>query len=247
MEKIKRSIKRYWNWRSESYGLDNDKSIKIATKWRRVLGDIVKGTPGRYALDIGTGCGQFALYLSNLGFKVTAVDLSENMIALARKYSIEQKINIDFQIQDAERLKFDDNTFDVVVSRNLLWTLPNPEQALKEWHRVMKPGGTLVVSDGFWKNYTWTRIHYLLINLLRGLFKKNGLISGRFFLTYANLYKTLPFYEGIHVNEANKLLKKVKFKDINSYDTSCFHKNPYFKKRLNKKNGPVFFIAYAKR
>ncbi len=49
-------------------------------------------------------------------------------------------LSIDFQTGDAEHLPFEANTFDVVVSRNLVWTLPAPETAMREWHRVLKPG-----------------------------------------------------------------------------------------------------------
>jgi ubiquinone/menaquinone biosynthesis C-methylase UbiE len=247
MEKIKTSIKRYWNWRSKSYGHDSDKSIKIANKWESVLKKLVSGAPGRRALDIGTGTGQFAVYLARSGFAVTGIDLSENMISHARQNAITDKLDIDFQTGDAEKLEFEDNTFDVVVSRNLLWTLPEPDIALKEWRRVMKPGGTLVVSDGLWMNYTWNRIHYLALNLLKGMFRKGSMISVRFFSTYAGLQKSLPFYEGICFEKASMLLQTARFKDIKSYDTSCFGINPYGAKKRIKNTKPSFFIAYARR
>lgn len=246
MEKTKRSIKRYWNWRSKSYGYDGDKSIKITRKWETILKDLVSDVPGRHALDIGTGRGQFAIYLARLGFNVTGIDLSESMISLAGKHALLHELNIDFQTGDAEKLNFKDNTFDVVVSRNLLWTLHDPEKALKEWRRVMKPGGTLVVSDGLWMNYTWKRIHKLAFNLIKRMFQNDGMISLLFFLSYAGLQKSLPFYEGICFKEAGILLQSARFKDIRSYDTSCFETNPYFKKKRINNREPVFFIAHAK-
>jgi ubiquinone/menaquinone biosynthesis C-methylase UbiE len=247
MEKIKTSIKKYWNWRSGSYGYDADKSIKIAGKWESVLKELVSGAPGRRALDIGTGTGQFAVYLARSGFDVTGIDLSENMISHAGQYAAAQHLDIDFKVGDAEKLEFEDNTFDVVVSRNLLWTIPNPDKAIKEWRRVMKPGGTLVVSDGLWMNYTWNRIHQLALNLLKGMFRKGNLTSFRFFSTYAGLQKSLPFYEGICFEKASMLLQTARFKEIKSYDTSCFGINPYGGKKRIKNTEPSFFIAYARR
>jgi SAM-dependent methyltransferase len=73
---------------------------------------------------------------------------------------------IDFQIQDAESLSFADNTFDVVVARNLFWPLVHPGRALDEWRRVMKPGGRLIVSDGLWYNTTWKRLPRLVLKAL---------------------------------------------------------------------------------
>ena len=247
MEKIKASIQKYWNWRSRSYGFDKDKSIKTAESWESVLKNLVPGNPGKHAIDIGTGRGQFAVYLARLGFFVTGIDLSENMISQAREHSKKTALAIDFKIQDAEELKFDDNTFDVVVSRNLLWTLPDPNKAVKEWRRVLKPGGTIVISDGFWMNYTWKRIHHLVFNQFKNMFKNDRMISARFFLSYAALQKYLPFYEGICFEDADLLLKTARFKDIKSYDTSCFETNPYLKKKRMNNIEPLFFIAHAKK
>jgi ubiquinone/menaquinone biosynthesis C-methylase UbiE len=244
---VKAVIKKYWDWRSKSYGDDADKSIRIANRWETVLEELVSGACGRQALDIGTGRGQFAIYLARLGFAVTGVDLSDKMIFHAGKNAIKHNLDIAFHTGDAEKLEFDNNTFDVVVSRNLLWTLPSPDKALKEWQRVLKPGGTLVVSDGLWMNYTWKRIHNLAFNLLKGMFRKSSLISLRFFSSYAGLQKSLPFYEGICFEKARILLQAACFKDIKSYDTSSFGINPYRGKNRSKRSEPSFFIAYAKR
>ncbi len=85
MEKIKTSIQKYWNWRSRSYCFDKDKSIKIAKSWESVLKNLIPVDSGKHAIDIGTGRGQFAVYLARLGFSVTGIDLSENMISQANE------------------------------------------------------------------------------------------------------------------------------------------------------------------
>jgi ubiquinone/menaquinone biosynthesis C-methylase UbiE len=242
LEHIKTSIKRYWNWRSTSYITDN--SIGTANTWESILRELVEGASGGRALDIGTGRGQFAVYLARSGFNVTGIDLSEKMVFHARQNAMARKLNIDFQTGDAEKLEFDDSTFDVVVSRNLLWTLPDPGKAFMEWRRVMKPGGTLVVSDGFWMNYTWKRVHHLALKLLKGMFRKSSMVSACFFYNYASLQKSLPFYEGICFEHASMLLQAARFKEIRSYDTSW---NPYEGKNRIKDMMPSFFIAYAKR
>ncbi|MDA3917345.1 MAG: class I SAM-dependent methyltransferase, partial [Deltaproteobacteria bacterium] len=63
---------------------------------------------------------------------------------------------------------------------------------------------------------------------------------------YAGIQKSLPYYEGICFDNANMLLQTANFKDIKSYDISCFGMNPYESKRLTKNAEPAFFIAYAK-
>jgi ubiquinone/menaquinone biosynthesis C-methylase UbiE len=247
MKKTKMSIKNYWNWRSRSFGCDIDKSAEVASKWKTILNDLVPGASGKCALDVGTGTGQFALYLAGSGYIVTGIDLAENMISHAKQNAGRHKFDIDFQIGDAERLEFEDNTFDVVVSRNLLWTLPNPQKAIFEWRRVMKPRAILVVCDGLWMNYTWKRIHYFVADSFKTIFGNRSMISARFFLSYFSLCKSLPFYEGICFDEVSMLLQAARFKDINSYDISCFGVNPYLSSKKIKNREPSFFIAYARR
>ena len=247
MKKTKTSIKNYWNWRSKSFGCDIDKSAEVASGWEAILNDLVPGTSGKRALDVGTGTGQLALYLAGSGFVVTGIDLAENMISHAKQNAGRHKLDIDFQIGDAERLEFEDNTFDVVVSRNLLWTLPDPQKAIFEWRRVMKPGAILVISDGLWMNYTWKRVHCLALNLFKRMFANSSVISARFFLSYAGFYKSLPFYEGICFDEVSVLLQVACFKDIKSYDISNFGANPYGGSKQIKNKEPLFFIAHARK
>lgn len=217
MEKVKTSIERYWNWRSKSFGYDTDKSIEIAKTWEAILKKIVSGAPGKRALDIGTGRGQLAFYLARFGFSVTGIDLSENMISHARQYATAHNLDINFQTGDAEELEFEDKTFDVVV------------------------------SDGLWMNYTWKCVHLLALNLFKRMFRNGSMISARFFLSYASLYESLPFYEGICFEKASMLLEAARFKDIKSYDTSCFGTNPYGDTKRMKNTKPSFFIAYGRR
>ena len=69
------------------------------------------------------------------------------MIAQARKKAAERQLAIRFGEADAEQLPFAAASFDIAVSRHLLWTLPNPERAMDEWIRVLWPGGRLIVVD----------------------------------------------------------------------------------------------------
>jgi ubiquinone/menaquinone biosynthesis C-methylase UbiE len=244
VEHVKKPIRKYWNRRSRSYGLDKDKSAAIAATWETVLHELVAHGAGKRALDVGTGTGQFAVYLANKGFEVTGVDLSEEMIATARQNAAEEGLDIHLQTGDAEHLDFPDDSFDVVVSRNLLWTLPQPELALKEWKRVLKPGGKLVVSDGFWMNTTWKSVPRLAMNIFRERFNNASRRSLRFFWSYSSAQRFLPFYTGLNANDAVQLLEQASFKEIGCYDTACFAAHPYQKQRF-KRQEPSFFIVHA--
>jgi ubiquinone/menaquinone biosynthesis C-methylase UbiE len=194
--------------------------------------------------DVGTGTGQFAVYLAQNGFDVTGIDISEKMIVNAKRYAAQEGLGIKFDTGDAEHLNFADNFFDVVVSRNLLWTLPDPEKALREWKRVLKPGGRLIVSDGFWMNTTWKRIPHLALHILKDRFRNGSRRSLKFFWSYSGIHKSLPFYGGVKIADVTLLLQKTRFKEIGYYDTSCFANHPYQGEK-SKKKAPSFFIAYA--
>ncbi len=239
---VKVQVKRYWDWRSSSYLVDQ--SAELAERWQALLGRLVADVPGKRALDVGTGRGELARYLAQSGWEVTAVDLSPRMLAFARKEARHRGLSIRFQPGDAERLPFADGSFQVVVSRNLLWTLPHPLQALREWRRVLQPGGRLVLSDGWWHNTTWKRLPSLLRKVVRG----KGTVSLRFFLSYASLQKRLPLYEGVRADRAARYLQRAGFQEVREVDPAYLGINPY-----SANNGfftaraPEFFILTARR
>ncbi len=243
MDKIKTRIEKYWNWRSSSYALDIEKSPETEKAWDTTIKTLAKTGQPQEALDVGTGPGQLAFYLAEAGFNVTGLDISPQMISRAQKKAQERQLTIDFRTGDAEKLDFTDNKFDVVVSRNLIWTLPNPEQAIKEWHRVLKPGGRIIVSDGFWCNQTWRRFYEIPMNILKSVLRINNRISLRFFMHYARMIKHLPLYEGVKSNEAQQLLKCAGFNEVLSWDIrQYFATNPY---SFAMSMRPSFFIIYA--
>ncbi|WP_291326152.1 class I SAM-dependent methyltransferase [Desulfovibrio sp. UCD-KL4C] len=243
MDKLKTKVERYWNWRSSSYALDIEKSPETEKAWDTTIKILAKPGQTQEALDIGTGPGQLAFYLAGAGFNVTGMDISPNMISSARKKAKEMDFVINFRTGDAEKLDFADNSFDVVVSRNLIWTLPNPDLALKEWYRVLKPGGRIIVSDGFWCNQTWRRFYQIPMNMLKGMLQINSRISLRFFLHYASMIKHLPLYEGVKENEVQKLMQCAGFSEVFSWDIGqYFPKNPY---AFAMSVRPSFFIVYA--
>src|SRR5216684_1950914 len=70
------------------------------------------------------------------------------MLAAARRKATAQRLSVHFEEGDAEQLPFPPGSFDLVISRHVLWTLPHPEAAVDEWIRVLRPGGRLAIIDG---------------------------------------------------------------------------------------------------
>jgi ubiquinone/menaquinone biosynthesis C-methylase UbiE len=104
---------------------------------------------------MGTGPGFFAIVLAELGYKVTAYDANHEMLEQAKLNAKALAQQIKFDQGDAQEVIYADNSFDVVISRNLTWILPQPEIAYKEWCRVLKPHGLLINFDANWYNYLY--------------------------------------------------------------------------------------------
>ncbi len=102
-----------------------------------------------HALDVGTGAGFFAFLLKDMGATdVTGIDYSRSMVENAKTNS--KKLgytDIRFFEMDAQNLDFEENFFDFIISRNVTWTLSDPEKGYEEWCRVLAPGGLLLNFD----------------------------------------------------------------------------------------------------
>ena len=99
-------------------------------------------------LDAGCGAGHTALAFAPRVAEVVAVDLTEAMLAQARRLAAERGLtNIAFQRGDVEQLPFPDGAFDIVTSRYSAHHYPHPEVALREFARVLRPGGLFLLVD----------------------------------------------------------------------------------------------------
>lgn len=151
MSQTLEQIRQYWNSRAEGYTLSNREELEDEHRiflWEQQIRRALNGRVCRHVLDVGCGPGFFSVLLARLGYEVTAVDYTENMLAEARKNAAYYGVNIDFRQMDAQNLDFEDGIFDLVISRNVLWNLEQPEQAYREWLRVLKPNGTVMNFDG---------------------------------------------------------------------------------------------------
>ena len=153
----------YWTNRASSYSGVNQEELATSQKtvWRglisrRIAARFPNTKPKRIrVLDVGTGPGFFAIILAELGYQVTAVDYTASMLEEAKRNAGALAEKIDFRQMNAEELSFRAASFDVLVTRNVTWNLPNPEKAYAHWMRVLKPGGLLLNFDANWYRYLW--------------------------------------------------------------------------------------------
>ena len=116
---------------------------------RKML-DLAEVSRNQQVLDIASGAGEPALSAAErVGpqGRVLATDLAENILSFAQEIAAERGLlHFETQAMDGENLDLPDASFDVVLCRYGLIYMPNRERALKEWHRVLKPGGRAVVA-----------------------------------------------------------------------------------------------------
>ena len=145
----KERIVSYWEKRSGDF-LEHKRAELHSPMSERWLYEIKKQLPqdkNLRILDVGCGAGFFSVLLAKEGYQVTGVDLTPDMVENARTLAAEEKTDCEFLVMDAENLRFADESFDVVISRNLTWTLPDVKSAYREWVRVLKKGGILLNFD----------------------------------------------------------------------------------------------------
>jgi SAM-dependent methyltransferase len=138
-------------WDADASGYDRSAGHALsdpveAAAWRAVLERLLPAPPSR-VLDVGAGTGSLSLLAAELGHVVTALDLSERMLASARRKAEERGLSLTFLVGPAEDPP--EGPFDAVIERHLAWTLPDPVGALRAWH-VAAPTGRLVLFEGSW-------------------------------------------------------------------------------------------------
>ena len=146
MSAVIESIEERWNTHAKSYDERHHGhlSAEDERRWESTLKTHLGQDQSIEVLDVGTGTGFLILKAAALGYKCTGVDISEGMMTIAKQHAVEKGLAIDFRKGAVEQLPFADDCKDVIMNRSVMWTLLQPEVALKEWLRVLKPGGALL-------------------------------------------------------------------------------------------------------
>lgn len=214
---VKDQIRQSWNRSSSAYDGHAGHGIHSKTEedlWKNEIKKTLNGETVSI-LDVGCGTGAISLLCAEMGHHVTGIDLSEKMLERAREKAGMKGLSVDFQIRDAEKTEFPESSFDLVINRHLLWTLPNPRAALLEWQRVLKPEGRLVVIDGIWNDRKFgTTLRQNTSKMLTGIYEGKDRIE----TTYSDeIWSNLPHGGGVPLHVAETYLKEAHFGDIQSW------------------------------
>lgn len=154
------SVARYWSEDSGNYDriITDELASFRREAWKKLLWKMLPGR-GQAMIDFGCGPGFLSILLAELGQRVTGIDISSRMIDRARA-----RADAWFEeVGAAELLErphfmhswdglgwFSDESVGAIVSRNVTWTLEDPERFYREAFRVVRPGGRIVVFDANW-------------------------------------------------------------------------------------------------
>jgi ubiquinone/menaquinone biosynthesis C-methylase UbiE len=162
----------YRRWRATELGATTERLERAAMLER--IGDV----RGRRVLEIGCGDGELAVLLASKGAVVSAIDVSESMIAAARERAASAGVDVDFAVATAQSIPFADEAFDEVVAVTILCFVRDASPVFREIARVLAPGGRLVIGE-LGARSTWAmerRVRAWLGSRLwqRGVFRTPG-------------------------------------------------------------------------
>jgi ubiquinone/menaquinone biosynthesis C-methylase UbiE len=123
--------------------LDFSCRCKIAAERRAVLLPEASGA----VLEVGVGSGLNLPFYSSAVSRLTGVDPSPELLAMARKRIADAAFPVDLLCESAESLPLEDRSFDTIVMTFTLCSIPEPLAALREMRRVLKPGGRLLFAE----------------------------------------------------------------------------------------------------
>ena len=140
-----------WDAEAPSFDDEPDHGLRDpATReaWRDLLHRHLPEPPARVA-DLGCGTGTLSVLLADEGYAVDGVDFSSQMVARARAKAGDRD-GLAFVVADAAEPPLAEGGYDVVLSRHVLWALPDQPAALRRWVRLLGPGGLLLLVEGSW-------------------------------------------------------------------------------------------------
>ena len=199
---IQTQVSEYWTRRAPAFDAVAS-HVSQASLWRDVLSAAFDAQGAKDVVDFGTGTGACALIAASLGHRVRACDGSDGMLSVARQAAEALELDVAFDHALIEEAPFAPGSADIVTLRNVLWTLPDPMAALRMAHRVLRPSGLVLVSDGLWS------------------------VAAQYRSTYPEaLAASLPRHDGLTEDAVRAMLSEAGFGPVRSWK-HLFPTSPY--------------------
>ncbi|MEU9305261.1 class I SAM-dependent methyltransferase [Streptomyces sp. NPDC048269] len=157
------AITAFWDAAAPTFDDEPDHGLRAAetrAAWAALLTAWLPSGPAD-VLDVGCGTGSLSELVATAGHRVTGVDLAPRMVERARSKLAGAGLPGRFLIGDAALPPTGEERFDVLLSRHLVWTLPDPQAALSEWVSRIRPGGLLVLIEGRWREAGQSGVPYV--------------------------------------------------------------------------------------
>lgn len=156
MAEVQTRLNYYWSARAAAYHqaqTESERAPYDQALWREVFSQALNCDHGTI-VDVGCGSGFASHLLAEAGHDVYGIDSCAGMLVEACREARERKqqgLNTaNFCLGDAINPAWETHSVDAVVSRYVLWTLTDPATAIRNWARMVKPGGRVVAADGLW-------------------------------------------------------------------------------------------------
>jgi ubiquinone/menaquinone biosynthesis C-methylase UbiE len=143
---------RLWDVYADAFDDEADHGLRdpqVRAAWQALLAPLIPAEPVRI-VDLGCGTGSLAVLLAEHSNRVSGIDISGNMIRLARAKARAAGVAVDFVRGDAADPPFAEASFDLVLARHVLWAFENPDAVLQRWVDLLAPDGRLILIEGQW-------------------------------------------------------------------------------------------------
>lgn len=141
----------YNQWHEDINTKETSSELHLC-RWHLEAYNSYNSIENKKVLEVGCGRGDFSIFLSNHAANVHGTDFSEAAVSIAKEKAKTQSSPAYFSVADAQKLPFGNGSFDIIYSCECLEHIPNPQRALDEFFRVLKPGGTAVVTTENYSN-----------------------------------------------------------------------------------------------
>lgn len=146
------SARTYWDSQAPTFDDEPDHGLlqpELWLAWRDLLLQHLPPAPAD-VVDLGCGTGTLSVLLAQSGYRVRGLDFADAMVAAATEKAMAAKVAATFRQGDASEPPYKPGSCDVVVSRHVLWAMPDPSDALRRWVNLLRPDGRLVLIEGHW-------------------------------------------------------------------------------------------------